>query len=62
MYYAAAVFLLVTIALVSFSTVMSVVFRVAEAGALGTALEASTVLVISLSVALWCTRRAGRRE
>jgi len=35
---------------------------VAEVGAPGTALEVSTVLVISLSVAPWLTRRAGRRE
>ena len=50
-YYAAALFLLVTIAPVFFSTVVSVL-AVGEAGALGTTLEVSTVLVISLSVAL----------
>jgi hypothetical protein len=50
-YYAAALFLLFTSVLVLFSTVVSVL-RVAEAGALGTALEVSTVLGISLSVSL----------
>jgi hypothetical protein len=59
-HYAAALFLLVTIAAV-FSTVVSV-SRVAEVGAPTTALEVSTVIVISLSVAPWLTRRAGRRE
>jgi hypothetical protein len=60
-YHAAALFFLVTIAPVFFSTVVSV-SRVAEAGALGTALEVSMVLVISLSVSPWFTRRAGCRE
>ena len=45
----------VTIALVFFSTVVSVL-AVAEVGALG------TMLVIPLPVALYFTRRAGRRE
>ncbi len=53
--------MLVTIAPVFFSTVVSV-SRVAEVGALGTALEVSTVIVISLSVAHYFTRRAGCRE
>jgi hypothetical protein len=53
--------LLVTIAPVFFSTVVSV-SRVADAGALGKALEVSITLVISHSVAPWFTRRAGRRE
>jgi hypothetical protein len=60
-HYAAALFLLVTIAPVFFSTVVSV-SRVAEVGAPATALEVSTVMVISLSVAHYFTRRAGRRE
>jgi hypothetical protein len=60
-YYAAALFLLVTIALVFFSTVVSVL-RVAEVGLLGTALEVSTVLGMPLSVALEFTHRAGRSE
>jgi hypothetical protein len=60
-YYAAALSLLVTIAPVFFSTVVSVL-RVAEAGEPGKAFEVSTVLVIPLSAAPWFTRRAGRRE
>ena len=59
--YAAALFLFVTSAPVFFSTVVGV-SRVAEAGAIGAALEVSAVIVISLSVAPWFIRRAGRRE